>query len=947
MMLIHFQFGLTMKTPLLRKTLIGALAFIFSCYAFGAINLADPIPVSPDVKVGKLPNGLTYYIKKNGKPEKRVELRLVVKAGSILEDDDQQGLAHFNEHMAFDGSKHFQKHELISYLQSIGVKFGADLNAYTSFDETVYELPIPTDKKENLETGFKVLEDWAQGVAFKDDAIDAERPIVLEEARMGKGASDRMQRVLLPELFNGSKYAQRLPIGKEDLLKTFPHDVLRRFYKDWYRPDLMAVVVIGDVDPAQAEKMITEHFAQLKNPEHERPRDYVSIPDRKVSNGLVVTDKEATNNAVQIQYAIRPTPPNKTIGDYRETLVRELFVTMLNQRLQELTQQENPPFLGAGSSFSTLARGYESFSSLAVLGRNGAAPAIAAVVQETEKARQFGFSADEFDRAKKNILRSYESGYNEREKSESANFASEFIRNFLVQEAIPGIVNEYHYATELVPGISLDEVNHYAKSETPTDGKKLVVYLGSSKEGEAIPTNAQLLDLVNAAEQAPIVAKEQKAVATSLMAQPPKAGTIASERQIKEIGLTELTLSNGIKVILKPTTFKNDEVLLSAARFGGQSVFDDKYSARYAASVEGAMGVGSFSPTDVPKVLAGKEVSLSANIGLYSDRISGSAGTSDIESMLQLMYMRMTSPRRDETLYKAFISRAQDSAKNSMSRPESVFDDTVSATLYNNHPRLNRMALPDDFTHIDLDRSMSIFNQRFGSAKGLNVLIVGSFDPEKIKPLIATYIASLPTGEVAGNFRDLGIRPVTGVVKKDIRVGTEPKSKVEMVFTGPSTYSLEESTRFYMLLDVLNLKITDILREKLSLIYSANVSGQLERTPYQHYSITAMLPCAPENTEKVISALFDEINKIKADGPQQADLDKVKLQWMEQHKIQLRTNGYWLNILQDAMLYGTDPANVLSFDTRVNGVTQTDMKDMAKRYFNTENYAQFVQYPEK
>ncbi|HXA46003.1 MAG TPA: insulinase family protein [Burkholderiaceae bacterium] len=937
-----------MTISLLRKTLTGALMLTLSWSALGAINLADPIPVTPQLTMGKLPNGLTYYIQKNGKPQKHVELRLVVRAGSILEDDDQQGLAHFTEHMAFDGSAYFQKHELISYLESIGVKFGADLNAYTSFDETVYILPIPTDKPENLETGFKVLEDWAQGVSMKDDAIDAERPIVLEEARLGKGAGDRMTRILLPEVFNGSKYAERLPIGKEALLKTFPHSVIRRFYNDWYRPDLMAVVVIGDVEPEQAEKMIKAHFVQLKNPAHERPRDYATIPQRSESNGLVITDKEATNNVVLIRYPVHAVSPHKTIADYRESLVRNLYTAMLGQRMQELTQQENPPFLGASSSISPLARGYESFSSSAVLGRGGVAPAIAAVVQENEKARQRGFAADELDRAKKNLLRFYERAYIERDKSESSSYASEYIRNFLVQESVPGIENEYRFVNELVPGISLDEVNAYARRETPSDTKKLVAYLGSSKESEVIPTRTELLALVDAAEKAPIQAKEEKKLATSLMAQPPKAGGIVAETQNKELGLTELTLSNGIKVVLKPTDFKNDEVLLSASRFGGQFLFgdSDKFNALYANAIEGGMGVGNFTPTDIQKVLAGKTAHIQTSSGGYTDNISGSAGSADIESLFQLLYLRLTSPRRDDALYKAFVSRSQDLAKNAMSRPEAVFEDTVQATLYDSHPRLTRMAKPEDFTHIDLDRAMAIYQQRFGSAKDLTVIMVGSFDLEKIKPLIATYLASLPTSVVTTTYKDLGIRPISGVVKKDVHIGAEPKSKVEIAFTGPATYSLEENTRFYMLLDVMNLKIIDVLREKMSLIYGGGMSGAFNRIPYQNYSIGVNLPCGPENVDKVIAALFAEIDKIKTEGPQQSDVDKVKQQWLEERKIDMRTNSHWLSYLQDAYLYGTDPVNILSFEKRVNAVTADELKERAKRYFNSENYVQTVLYPE-
>ncbi|HEY8027452.1 MAG TPA: insulinase family protein [Burkholderiaceae bacterium] len=932
-----------------QKTFFGALFILASWCAHGASNLSDPLPLDPQLHEGTLANGLHYYILKNGKPANRVELRLVVKAGSILEDDDQQGLAHFTEHMAFDGSKHFKKHELISYLQSIGVKFGADLNAYTSFDETVYILPIPTGKKENLETGFRVLEDWAQGVSMKDDAIDLERPVVLEELRLGKGADDRMGRKLLPEVYNGSLYAERLPIGKEEILKTFKHDVIRRFYKDWYRPDLEAVVVVGDIEPAQAEKMIRAHFSHLKNPVHERPRAYAKVPTRDKSLGMVVTDKEATTNAIAIRYPTYEVPPDTTIGDYRRSLIRNIYTTMLGQHLQELTQQADAPYLGAYSGIGSIAPGYESFSSTIILGRAGIEPAIKAAIAETERVRQFGFGAEELERTKKNLLRSYEEAYKERDKSDSAGHAAELIRHFLVSESVPGITGEYAYVAEFLPGISLEEINAYAKQVTPSNAPILVAYMGSSKDGETIPGDAQLLDLVAAAEKTAVVAQEEKKLGAELMPVPPKGGSIVAEKHNKELGFDELTLSNGVKVILKPTDFQNDQVLISAARFGGQSLYEDKdkFNAQYAGSIAGAMGVDRFSPTDIGKVLAGKSVRFSASLSGYSEQLSGASGSDDIESLFQAMYLRLTSPRKDVALYSAYVAGRQDAAKNALSRPETIFQDSVQTALYGVNPRVNHVPRPEDFAQIDLDRAQTIFNERFSSAKDLTFIIVGSFSVKNIKPLIATYIAALPVGPVETKYRDLGIRPVDGVVKKEVRVGSEPKSDVTLTFTGPAKYSLAENTRFHMMLEVMNIKIIDDLREKMSLIYGGGMSGAFDRIPYENYRIGVNLPCGPENVDKVVAALFAEVDKIKQEGPQAADLEKVKRALLEQHKIDMRTNSHWLSYLQDATLYGTDPANILTYEKRINEVTTDDIKEAARRYINTANYVQAVQYPEK
>jgi len=933
----------------INKVTVSLLLLTFSYLANAAINLSDNIPVDAQVKFGRLSNGLTYYIKKNARPEKRVELRLIVKAGSVLEDDDQQGLAHFTEHMAFDGSSHFKKHELITFLQSIGVKFGADLNAYTSFDETVYQLPIPTDKKENLDTGFQVLEDWAQGLTMDDDAIDQERNVVLEEARLGKGAGDRMSRVLLPEVFNGSKYAQRLPIGKEAILKTFPHEAIKRFYSDWYRPDLMAVVVVGDVELKQAEKMIQSHFAHLANPAKERLREDTKIPTRADSKGLVITDKEATNNEVLIEYPIQVMPQETTIADYREELVKGLCTGMLGLRLQELTQQETPPFLSAYSASETIAPGYKTYTSNAVVGRGGVAPAIAAVVQETERARQFGFNAEEFERAKKNLVREYERGYKEREKTESSYFASEFSRHFLVKEPIPGIDNEYAYVNELLPEITLDEVNRYARQKIPNNSSKLVAYMGSNKQNESVPTTAQLLEWVNVAEKTSVSAKVEKPIPTSLITQPPQPGKVVSEKQNTELGTTELLLSNGVKVILKPTDFKNDQVMISATRMGGQSLYDEKdmFSARYANSVVLGMGVNTFTPTELSKVLAGKSVGLYTSMNNYMEGIDGSSGSTDIESLFQLLNLRLTSPRKDESLFKAFITQSQDWAKHEKESPESVFYDLVQKTIYDNHPRLALMAKPEDFAHIDLARAMQIYQERLGSAKDLTFIMVGSFEIDKIKPLIATYLASLPTQDIVSKYQDLGIRPVTGIVKKEVRIGSEPKSTVSLAFTGLANYSVEENKRFYMLLEVMNLKMIDILREKLSLIYSGGMSGSLNRIPYESYRINVNLPCAPENVEKVIAATFVEIEKIKNEGPQLSDLDKVKQNWIKQYRIAMRTNNKWLASLKDAVLYGTNPADILSEEKVINEITPEQIKAAAIRYFNTGNYVQAVMYPEK
>jgi zinc protease len=851
--------------------------------------------------------------------------------------------------MAFNGSTHFKRTELVSYLQSIGVKFGADLNAYTTFDETVYVLPIPTDRKENVDKAFTVLEDWAHGLTFNDADIDKERGIVLEELRLGKGAADRIGKVLLPKIYNGSRYAQRLPIGQEQILRSFQPDTLRRFYRDWYRPDLMAVVAIGDIDPKEAEKLVRQHFAGLKNPAHERTRAYADIPARAETEAVVVTDKEASSNSLLIRYPVQPVHERETVRGYREQLVEALFTVMLNSRLQELSQLPAPPFIGGSSALSKLTPRYQSYYAAALLGPGGASQAIDALVRENESARKFGFSAAELERARKDLMRTYERGYIERDKTDSVAYASEYMRNFLTQEPIPGIENEYRYVRELVPGISLDEMNAYARRTIPANSGKLVIYTGADRADVPAPGGAQLLAAVAAAEQATVSAHDEKAVAARLMEQPPAPGRIVAESDDKALGLTRLTLSNGVKVILKPTDFRNDQVLMSASRFGGQALFDDAdiLNARYANAIVASMGVKDFSPLDMQKVLAGKAAVVSMGLGTYNDAVQGQAGATDIETMLQLVWLKFAGVRRDDDLFKSFIGKQVELARTRMAEPGALFGDAVVATLYNNNPRAPRALRPDEFSKISLERSIDIYRQRFSSAKDLTFILVGSFDPKAIKPLLATYLGSLPTPDIPVAYRDVGVRPVTGVVKRELHSGAEDKSTVSLTFTGPARYSEREQLRLGALLEVMNIRIIDVLREQLSLIYGGGLQGGMSKIPYEHYSIGVTLPTGPQNVDKVLAAAFAEIERMKNQGPDAGDLEKVRRNWLESHRKSLRENGYWLANLQTALTEDTDPHAILEFDKEVGAITAQEVQDAARRYFNTDNYVQVVLYPEK
>jgi zinc protease len=538
--------------------------------------------------------------------------------------------------------------------------------------------------------------------------------------------------------------------------------------------------------------------------------------------------------------------------------------------------------------------------------------------------------------------------YIERDKTDSANQVGEFIRNFLEQESIPGIENEYRYTLEMVPGITREEVNRYARETIPLDSPKLVVYMGATNSELPTPSSAQLLAEFGAAEKIAVTELDEKALATSLMAKPPAAGSIVGETVDKRLGLTTLTLSNGIKVILKPTDFRNDQVLLGASRFGGQSLFGDAdiINARYASAVVAAMGTGDYTPQDLRKILAGKAATISAGLSSYTESLGASSGGSDIETMLQLVYLKLTAARRDPALFQSFVGKQVESTRNAMSQPDAVFQDALVSTLYNNNPRVPRVPRPEDFARLDLDRILAIYKERFASARGMTFIMVGSFDMAKVRPLIATYLASLPTPEIKIGYRDLGIKPVAGVVRKALHSGAEAKSTVSINFTGDAAYSEAEVMRLAAMVDVMNIRIIETLREKLALIYGGGLSGGLSKIPTPRYAITATLPTGPENVDKVVAALFAEIERMKTEGPSQADLNKVRQNWLQRHQKATRENGYWLGALEMANLQGTDPAEMLTYEKRVNALTTDDLKNAARRYFDMKNYVQLVLYPE-
>jgi len=942
---------MTLKNNFMKRALQSlavVLVLFFSHSLVAQVNLSQPVPIDPNVRVGKLPNGLTYYIQKNTKPEKKMELRLVVNAGSILEDADQQGLAHFMEHMNFNGSKHFPKNELVDYLQKVGVKFGADLNAYTSFDETVYMLPIATDDPDIVEKGFTVLEDWAGNNLLDKAEIEKERGVVLEESRLSKGAGERMMRQFFPRLMNGSRYAQRIPIGKDSILKNFKPATLERFYKQWYRPNLMAVVVVGDIDPAVAEQKIKQHFGGFKNPSAPAPRpSIIPIKARTKPEAMILTDDEQTYSILEIYNYITPARSIRTWADYRSSVRNELINALINARLSELTQKENPPFIDAYTGRDQFIRGYEAFLSAAILGEASTQEAINALMAETERARKFGFLESELKRAKANLLNDAEQSFNEKDKTLSAYLVGSYVNNFLEKQPIPGPEARYKFLKQVLPTISLKEVNDETK-KMPAPKTAFALINAPTGKRSSLPSSDELEKQIIAATKQQVKPYEEKAVAENLIDASMGEGKIVSEKKNEKLGTTDLTLSNGVTITLKPTTFKNDEIQMDAWRWGGWQRFplEDKENAQYAAQMVGMMGVKDMSPTDLQKFLSGKTVETSPYINDFEEGIQGSSSVKDFETFLQLVNLYFTQPRKDEQLFNSFTGKQKSMMMFLKANPQYFYADTMFKIAYNNNPWMNPLPKAEDFQKLNVDKVMNIYKQIFGNADGMHFTFVGNVDIAKAKTLFTKYLGTLPGTPAEHKYKDNGARLVSGVTEGNIKKGKDPKSIITLMWEGETQYSREEDLAFRALIEVLNIKVIEKLREEMSGMYSGGLNGGISRRPYVHYNISASIPCGPENVDSLTNALFSLIRSAQDKGVAQTDLDKVKETWKKKYREGLESNDVWLTNLSESFINQTNPENILNYTEKVDALTVNDLQKAAKKFFTMDHYLKLVLYPE-
>ena len=924
------------------------LLLLFLCSSIMAQEI-DPerlIPVDPKITVGKLDNGLTYYIRQNYKPEKRAELRLAVNAGSVLENDDQQGLAHFLEHMAFNGTKNFARHELTDYLESIGMRFGPDLNAYTSFDETVYMLQIPTDSTEIIETAFQILEDWAHQISLEEEEIDKERGVIVEEWRRHRGAGARMRDKQLPILLQDSHYAERLPIGKKDILDNFGYESLRNFYRQWYRPDLMAVVAVGDFDREQIEKLIKIHFSRIPEPDSKPERLTYAVPDHEETLFAIATDPEATGSGVSVYYKHDPQPQNR-IGDFRRLFIERLYNSMLNNRLQEILQQPQPPFLYALSSKGGFVRTKDFYTLGASVKDNGILDGLNAILIESQRVKKFGFAESELARGKTNILRNLEKAFNERNKSQSRIYAAEYLRNFLTDEPIPGIEWEYEIASMLVPAITLEEVNSLA-SKWISDKNRVITVNAPEKEGLDVPDEAELTAVFAAVSESTIEPYVDLVTDVPLFEEMLKPKPVVASRYIDEIEVTEWDLENGVRIILKPTDFKNDEIQFTSYSPGGHSlVGDEDYIAAISATtILQQAGIADFNLIEFRKLMTGKLARVTPYIGELEEGLMGSSTPQDLETMFQLIYLYFYAPRVDSTAFQSYQYRIKEFLKNRDASPTAAFQDTIQVTMGQYHFR-RRPWSEAMFDEMDMQKSLAIYQDRFDDASDFTFIFVGNFTPDSLRPFVETYLANLPDKNRSETWRDTGILPPEGVIKKEVKRGIEPKSSVQIHYSGEFDWSAQNDYDLRAMASVLNLKLREVLREDLGGTYSVTVSAFSSREPTPLYRIIISFGCDPKRVEELTEQVSSQIDSLKSYQVDDIYITKVKEQQIRAREKSLKENSFWLNKLETYYYNEWDPVDILNFQKYVDGLTKESVQETAKKYFNDENQASFFLYPEE
>ncbi len=920
---------------------------LFTLFILSSVLSAQPIPVDDRVRMGELENGMHYYIQHHEKPEDRVEIRMAVKAGSVLEDEDQRGLAHFVEHMAFNGTKNFEKNELIDYLESTGTRFGADLNAYTSFDETVYMLQARTDDEEMLAKGLLVFEDWASGLLFDGEEIDKERGVVKSEWRTRLSPDQRMQQTYFPVMYHNSQYAQRLPIGDPEIIENAPYDVVKRFYQDWYRPDLMTIVMVGDIDVDAMEMEIKERFSKLEQREAPRKRVRYNVPKHDETLISIATDKESSSTSVRMMIK-HPHYEINDINSYRQSLLHRLYNSMLNARLNELSQLPEPPYSFAFSGYGRDIGDIDRYSSFARTAEGQSLTGFKAMLTEIERAKRHGFTSSELERQKADVLTSLESAAKEQDKARSSRLAMRYVYHFLADNPIPSPDQRLELHKMFLPTIQIDEINKLSEKWL-TESNRVIVFTGPEKEESPMPTEADVRNVLEEIKTMELEPYEDEVIDEPLFDVALTPGEITSTVVMNSIGVEEWELNNGVRVVVKKTNFKNDEVLMRASSVGGHSVYDDNVypSARFASGIINEAGVGKFDNIQLEKVLSGKIVSVGPYIGENYEGFYGDASPEDLELLFQLTYLYFNHPREDDNAYQSFVTKQKTLFKNLLSNPNYYFSDFVTKLKTNNHERRG-YPTTEDLDKLDYKEALRVYKDRFSDASDFTFFFVGNFDTDKLKEYAKTYLATLPSTQRDESWKDIGVRYRKGVVNESIERGKAPKTQIDMTFHGDFEWNQKNRYVFSSMLSALRIKLREAMREDKGGVYGVRLGGNTSKVPIERYTITVSFNAEPERAEELISTATEVIKKYQEEVFDDEVLQKVRETQVQGTIKNLKENNYWVRQLLSAYQLGNDPTNISleKLKEKQQYLTSEELLKSSQQYFDWSNHFKIVMSPD-
>ena len=903
-------------------------------------------PLDPKVRSGILKNGMQYYIIANNYPENRAEFFLANKTGAIDEEDDQNGLAHFTEHMAFNGTAHFPGKSMLDYLATIGVKFGTNVNAGTGVEQTVYNLSdVPIVRESIIDSALLVLFDWAHLVSFESQEIEKERGVILEEWRMYGSAGERLNNKLAPVIYKGSKYARRDVIGDTAVLRNFPHARIRDFYKKWYRPDFQAVIVTGDFHPDSMERKVVQLFSRIPSRSEPSMKETHLVPGNQEVLIGIATDKEATGTNVELIYKHPAIPEHARNHAYMRTLlVRSLINQMFGQRMNELGMRENPPFISAGSYYGSFVKTGDAFTVSAQARNNEALGSLRALLVETERVRKHGFTFSELERAKANLLRNYESRYLERNKRKNRELLRPLLGRFLNSQPAPGIEYEYAFANHMVPGISLEEINRTAMGYI-TDTNMIITVTGPDKEGIIIPEEKAIRELLAASRTEDILPYEDQLQGSSLMETGPEPGRVTSITKNELMSSTEWTLENGMRVIIRQTDFREDEILVKAFSAGGMSLLadEDVTAAGLLSRAMADMGLGDHSKSALVKLLSGKKAGIGPGIGPDEEVLAGSASPKDLETALQLMHLYFTKPRWDAKDFGIWKEKQRARLVNASSNPRKAFGDTISVVMSNRSPRVLPLTA-EVLDGVDMERMKRIYGERFGNPADFTVLLTGNVDLETTRPLVERYLGSLPAGQKREKPGDDGIRPPKGKVSADFtRENETPRTSVMICYHGSTTDSRENRMLAAAIRHCLELRYTESIREDEGGTYSVRVSMNIQKFPEPAYKLTVMFDTDPVKADRLAGIVHREVSLMQEQGPREDDLLKAKEYFMKKRQEDLKENNWWDNMLTDYYFSGTDMIN--AYGELVEGLEPSVIREYAHSLFSQGNVTEVIMRP--